>query len=88
MRITTSSTCFLYQKESDFLHFAKYHDLRNDFFLVSSYSTMIPLIESHLCLSFDDISSEKAMQLCDRNFGVGVNGVICLACGLMGLIVQ
>ncbi|KAL5058300.1 hypothetical protein RYX36_029904 [Vicia faba] len=70
---TTSSTSFLHQKESGFLHFAKYHGLGNDFILIDNRDSSEP-----------KISSEKAVQLCDRNFGVGADGVIFVLPGTNG----
>lgn len=47
------------------LGFSKYHGLGNDFILVDNRAS------SELLLSADD-----AVQLCDRNFGIGGDGVI------------
>ncbi|GAU23049.1 hypothetical protein TSUD_336970 [Trifolium subterraneum] len=66
---STTSTSFLHQKESGFLHFAKFHGLGNDFVLIDNRDSSEP-----------KISSEKAVQICDRNFGVGADGVIFM-CG-------
>nr|ACJ84625.1 unknown [Medicago truncatula] len=70
---TTTSTSFLHHKESGFLHFAKYHGLGNDFVLIDNRDSSEP-----------KISSEKAVQLCDRNFGVGADGVIFVLPGIDG----
>lgn len=45
--------------------FTKYHGLGNDFILVDNRATSAPLI-----------SPQQAIQLCDRHFGVGADGVI------------
>jgi diaminopimelate epimerase len=45
--------------------FSKYHGLGNDFILLDNRSTPEP------CLS-----SEQAIQWCDRHFGIGADGVI------------
>jgi len=45
--------------------FAKYHGLGNDFALVDCRAAGAPLL-----------SSEQAVRMCDRNFGVGADGVI------------
>lgn len=51
--------------KKDVLHFVKYHGLGNDFILVDNRDSMEP-----------KISPEQAIKLCDRNFGVGADGVI------------
>ncbi|XP_073282119.1 diaminopimelate epimerase, chloroplastic-like [Primulina huaijiensis] len=68
-----SSTSFLDHKESGILHFVKYHGLGNDFILVDNRDTMEP-----------KITSEQAVKLCDRNFGVGADGVIFIMPGING----
>ncbi|WJX84525.1 diaminopimelate epimerase [Trifolium repens] len=70
---STTSTSFLHQKETGFLHFAKYHGLGNDFVLIDNRDSSEP-----------KISSEKAVQICDRNFGVGADGVIFVLPGING----
>ncbi|KAG6547693.1 hypothetical protein Mapa_011143 [Marchantia paleacea] len=47
------------------LQFVKYHGLGNDFILVDNRISSTPCI-----------SPEQAAKLCDRNFGVGADGVI------------
>ncbi len=47
------------------LAFAKYHGLGNDFILIDNRHSNIPLI-----------SSEQAVEMCDRHFGIGADGVI------------
>uniref|UniRef100_A0A2P2J6J9 diaminopimelate epimerase n=1 Tax=Rhizophora mucronata TaxID=61149 RepID=A0A2P2J6J9_RHIMU len=69
MRIETpeniSRASFLDRRQSDFLHFVKYHGLGNDFILVDNRDSSEPRI-----------TPDQAMKLCDRNFGVGADGVI------------
>ncbi|RAP29816.1 diaminopimelate epimerase [Candidatus Marinamargulisbacteria bacterium SCGC AG-414-C22] len=48
------------------LHFAKYHGLGNDFILIDGISQRIDLTKIQ----------QHAIQLCDRNYGVGADGVI------------
>jgi len=45
--------------------FAKYHGLGNDFVLVDDRGTGEP-----------SLSPDEAMRMCDRNFGIGADGVI------------
>lgn len=47
------------------VQFAKYHGLGNDFILVDNRDSSEP-----------KISSEQAVRVCDRRFGVGGDGVI------------
>jgi diaminopimelate epimerase len=47
------------------LKFTKYHGLGNDFILLDNRHSDQPLI-----------SAEKAIELCDRHFGIGADGVI------------
>jgi diaminopimelate epimerase len=47
------------------LPFSKYHGLGNDFILVDNRASAEPII-----------SPEQAVALCDRNFGIGADGVI------------
>ncbi|AZB72813.1 diaminopimelate epimerase [Synechococcus elongatus] len=47
------------------LQFAKYHGLGNDFILVDNRESGEP-----------KLTPEQAVQICDRNFGVGADGVI------------
>ncbi|VFQ62601.1 unnamed protein product [Cuscuta campestris] len=56
---------FLDRKEGGYLHFAKYHGLGNDFILVDNRDSAEP-----------KITPEQAVKLCDRNFGIGADGVI------------
>lgn len=47
------------------IEFTKYHGLGNDFILIDNRASMEPMI-----------SSEQAVQVCDRHFGIGADGVI------------
>ncbi|KAE9585486.1 hypothetical protein Lal_00017832 [Lupinus albus] len=71
--VITSSSSFLDRRDTPFLHFAKFHGLGNDFVLVDNRDIIEP-----------KISPEKAVQLCDRNFGVGADGVIFVLPGING----
>ncbi|CAM8888971.1 unnamed protein product [Rhodiola kirilowii] len=55
------------------LQFVKYHGLGNDFILVDNRSSSEP-----------KITPEEAVKLCDRNFGVGADGVIFAMPGVNG----
>ncbi|PIM99357.1 Diaminopimelate epimerase [Handroanthus impetiginosus] len=62
---TSTPASFLDRKESGILHFVKYHGLGNDFILVDNRDSVAP-----------KITPEQAVKLCDRNFGIGADGVI------------
>jgi diaminopimelate epimerase len=47
------------------IEFTKYHGLGNDFILIDNRSSSTPVI-----------TPEQAVQLCDRHFGIGADGVI------------
>jgi diaminopimelate epimerase len=47
------------------IEFTKYHGLGNDFILIDNRTKSEPVI-----------TSEQAVQLCDRHFGIGADGVI------------
>ncbi|WP_315791957.1 diaminopimelate epimerase [Fischerella sp. JS2] len=47
------------------IEFTKYHGLGNDFILIDNRSDSEPII-----------TPEQAVQLCDRHFGIGADGVI------------
>ncbi|KAE8099458.1 hypothetical protein FH972_017439 [Carpinus fangiana] len=66
-------TSFLDRRESGFLHFVKYHGLGNDFILVDNRNSSEP-----------KITPEQAVKLCDRNFGIGADGVIFVMPGING----
>ncbi|KAI3757308.1 hypothetical protein L6452_04842 [Arctium lappa] len=59
-----SHTTFLDRGESG-LHFVKYHGLGNDFIMVNNLNSMDPIV-----------TLEQAVKLCDRNFGIGGDGII------------
>ncbi|XP_054803473.1 diaminopimelate epimerase, chloroplastic [Prosopis cineraria] len=71
--VKSSSISFLDRKDTGFLHFAKYHGLGNDFILIDNRDSLKP-----------KISADKAVQLCDRYFGVGADGVIFVMAGTSG----
>lgn len=60
-----SQTAFLDRRESGVLHFVKYHGLGNDFIMVNNLDSMEP-----------KVTPEQAVKLCDRNFGIGGDGII------------
>ncbi|KAJ8532913.1 hypothetical protein K7X08_015802 [Anisodus acutangulus] len=66
---------FLDPKESGILHFVKYHGLGNDFILVDNRDTTEP-----------KVTPDQAVKLCDRNFGIGADGVIFAMPGADGVI--
>ncbi|KAM7531819.1 hypothetical protein LguiB_035229 [Lonicera macranthoides] len=68
-----SQTSFLDRKETEFLHFVKYHGLGNDFILVDNRDSLVPRV-----------TPEQAVKLCDRNFGIGADGVIFVMPGTNG----
>ncbi|KAK3226448.1 hypothetical protein Dsin_006310 [Dipteronia sinensis] len=70
---SSSRTSFLDRRESGFLHFVKYHGLGNDFILVDNRDSSEP-----------KVSPEHAVKLCDRNFGIGADGVIFAMPGING----
>lgn len=55
------------------LRFSKYHGLGNDFILLDNRHSDQPLI-----------SADKAVELCDRHFGIGADGVIFVLPGQNG----
>ncbi|KAG7033854.1 Diaminopimelate epimerase, chloroplastic, partial [Cucurbita argyrosperma subsp. argyrosperma] len=67
------SSSFLDRRESGLLHFVKYHGLGNDFILVDNRDSSEPRI-----------TPEQAAKLCDRNFGIGADGVIFALPGVKG----
>ncbi|KAK1409835.1 hypothetical protein QVD17_36364 [Tagetes erecta] len=58
-------TSSLHPTETKTLHFVKYQGLGNDFIMVNNLDSMEP-----------KVSPEQAVKLCDRNFGIGGDGVI------------
>ncbi|KAK9741944.1 hypothetical protein RND81_03G138900 [Saponaria officinalis] len=69
----TSHSSFLDRRESAVLDFVKYHGLGNDFILVDNRNSSEP-----------KITPEQAVKLCDRNFGIGGDGVIFVMPGVNG----
>ena len=55
------------------LPFSKYHGLGNDFILVDNRHQLSPVL-----------TPEQAIKLCDRNFGIGADGVIFALPGQQG----
>ncbi|MBD2136732.1 diaminopimelate epimerase [Anabaena sp. FACHB-1237] len=47
------------------LEFTKYHGLGNDFILIDNRSSLTPIL-----------TPQKSIELCDRHFGIGADGVI------------
>nr|DAD27837.1 TPA_asm: hypothetical protein HUJ06_029305 [Nelumbo nucifera] len=68
-----SQNSFFDRKESGFLHFVKYHGLGNDFIMVDNRDSLEPRV-----------TPDKAVKLCDRNFGIGADGVIFAMPGING----
>uniref|UniRef100_A0A0D6R2D0 diaminopimelate epimerase n=1 Tax=Araucaria cunninghamii TaxID=56994 RepID=A0A0D6R2D0_ARACU len=56
------------------LNFVKYHGIGNDFIMVDNRDSLEP-----------KISPEQSVKLCNRNFGVGADGVIFAMPGVNGL---
>ncbi|KAK8935294.1 hypothetical protein KSP39_PZI013369 [Platanthera zijinensis] len=71
LRMPSSKPSFLDRKDPDILHFVKYHGLGNDFILVDNRDSLEPRV-----------TPEQAMKICNRNFGVGADGVIFAMPGL------
>ncbi|KAL9398873.1 hypothetical protein Peur_007834 [Populus x canadensis] len=71
---SSKSSSFLDHREgSRFLHFVKYHGLGNDFIVFDNRDSSEPKIRP-----------EQAVKLCDRNFGIGADGVIFALPGVNG----
>ncbi|KAJ8753961.1 hypothetical protein K2173_001859 [Erythroxylum novogranatense] len=68
-----SPLSFLDRREREFLYFVKYHALGNDFILVDNRDSSQP-----------KVSPGQAIKLCDRNFGIGTDGVIFAMPGING----
>ncbi|ONM01367.1 Diaminopimelate epimerase chloroplastic [Zea mays] len=61
-----AAASFLERRESErALHFVKYQGLGNDFIMVDNRDSSVP-----------KVTPEEAAKLCDRNFGIGADGVI------------
>ncbi|XP_062204399.1 diaminopimelate epimerase, chloroplastic-like isoform X2 [Phragmites australis] len=70
----TAAASFLERRESErALHFVKYHGLGNDFIMVDNRDSAVP-----------KVTPEEAAKLCDRNFGIGADGVIFVMPGVNG----
>ena len=50
------------------LHFSKYHGLGNDFIVIDAIAQRVDLLKI----------KSKAAQLCDRNYGIGADGIVLL----------
>ncbi|KAL0922449.1 hypothetical protein M5K25_006437 [Dendrobium thyrsiflorum] len=72
-KMAPSQPSFLDHKESGVLRFVKYHGLGNDFIMVDNRESMEPRV-----------TPEQAMKICNRNFGVGADGVIFVMPGFNG----
>ncbi|GLJ11234.1 hypothetical protein SUGI_0147980 [Cryptomeria japonica] len=73
---TTESASLSYtnkKKKGDVLHFVKYHGIGNDFIMVDNRDSLEPRI-----------CADQAIELCNRNFGVGADGVIFTMPGVDG----
>nr|CAB3462362.1 unnamed protein product [Digitaria exilis] len=72
---STAAASFLERRESGrALHFVKYQGLGNDFIMVvDNRDSSVP-----------KVSPEEAAKLCDRNFGIGADGVIFVMPGVNG----
>ncbi|KAJ1265912.1 hypothetical protein BS78_08G109800 [Paspalum vaginatum] len=69
-----SAASFLERRESErALHFVKYQGLGNDFIMVDNRDSSVP-----------KVTPEEAAKLCDRNFGIGADGVIFVMPGVNG----
>ncbi|KAG0521269.1 hypothetical protein BDA96_08G147100 [Sorghum bicolor] len=69
-----AAASFVERRESErALHFVKYQGLGNDFILVDNRDSWVP-----------KVTPEEAVKLCDRNFGIGADGVIFVMPGVNG----
>ncbi|XP_048528637.1 diaminopimelate epimerase, chloroplastic [Triticum urartu] len=69
-----AAASFLERRESErALHFVKYQGLGNDFIMVDNRDSAVP-----------KVTPEEAAKLCDRNFGIGADGVIFVMPGVNG----
>ncbi|KAG8049013.1 hypothetical protein GUJ93_ZPchr0009g1225 [Zizania palustris] len=69
-----AAAAFLVRRESErAVQFVKYHGLGNDFIMVDNRDSAVP-----------KVTTEEAVKLCDRNFGVGADGVIFVMPGING----
>uniref|UniRef100_A0ACD5XMI0 Uncharacterized protein n=1 Tax=Avena sativa TaxID=4498 RepID=A0ACD5XMI0_AVESA len=71
---SSAAASFLERRESErALHFVKYQGLGNDFIMVDNRDSAEP-----------KVTPEDAAKLCDRNFGIGADGVIFVMPGVNG----
>ncbi|RCV18786.1 hypothetical protein SETIT_3G331200v2 [Setaria italica] len=71
---SAAAASFLERRESGrALHFVKYQGLGNDFIMVDNRDSSVP-----------KVTPEEAAKLCDRNFGIGADGVIFVMPGSNG----
>ncbi|KAG2630071.1 diaminopimelate epimerase, chloroplastic-like isoform X1 [Panicum virgatum] len=71
---SAAAASFLERRESErALHFVKYQGLGNDFIMVDNRDSSVP-----------KVTPEEAAKLCDRNFGIGADGVIFVMPGSNG----
>ncbi|KAL6846964.1 hypothetical protein ACP4OV_022817 [Aristida adscensionis] len=71
---SSSAASFLERRESGrALHFVKYQGLGNDFIMVDNRDSSVP-----------KVTPEEAAKMCDRNFGIGADGVIFVMPGVSG----
>ncbi|XP_062202471.1 diaminopimelate epimerase, chloroplastic [Phragmites australis] len=71
---SAAAASFLERRESErALHFVKYHGLGNDFIMVDNRDSSVP-----------KVTPEEAAKMCDRNFGIGADGVIFVMPGVNG----
>ncbi|KAM0855777.1 hypothetical protein ACQ4PT_049560 [Festuca glaucescens] len=69
-----AAASFLERRESErALHFVKYQGLGNDFIMVDNRDSAVP-----------KVTPEEAAKMCDRNFGIGADGVIFVMPGVNG----
>ncbi|XP_038980002.1 diaminopimelate epimerase, chloroplastic-like [Phoenix dactylifera] len=64
---------FLDRKDSGLFHFVKYQGLGNDFIMVDNRDSLEPRV-----------TPQQAVKLCNRNFGIGADGVIFALPGVNG----
>ncbi|KAK1627313.1 hypothetical protein QYE76_001628 [Lolium multiflorum] len=71
---SAAAASFLERRESErALHFVKYQGLGNDFIMVDNRDSAVP-----------KVTPEEAAKMCDRNFGIGADGVIFVMPGVNG----
>ncbi|KAL6622450.1 hypothetical protein ACP70R_032329 [Stipagrostis hirtigluma subsp. patula] len=71
---SSAAASFLERRESErALHFVKYQGLGNDFIMMDNRDSSVP-----------KVTPEEAAKMCDRNFGIGADGVIFVMPGVNG----